>query len=233
MGDNEETLAEKYLLMRRAALALAEHAGREKAVDTMRQQVTDIKAAAKAIRRTAKGLEKEAKRLEQGIDAMLAEPLPLSPFVVVDEPDGPDEEDEAEIKKLTATGHTEHCAKRQVWGDGACECPADGTGSPYHTMNPPPGGWESLEIEPKPDGVTRWIPRGERKHELGDRLRAFRSQNGIGLRAAATATNLGLVTYSDIERGRRELLREDGRAWLLAQMAKTVELEQAKAGEKP
>ena len=25
----------------------------------------------------------------------------------------------------TRAGHTEHCAKRQVWGDGACECGAD------------------------------------------------------------------------------------------------------------
>jgi len=29
----------------------------------------------------------------------------------------------AEIQSHMDKGHTEHCAKRQVWGDGKCECP--------------------------------------------------------------------------------------------------------------
>ena len=32
------------------------------------------------------------------------------------------DDDEAEIKKLVDAGHTQHCAERQVWGDGGCEC---------------------------------------------------------------------------------------------------------------
>lgn len=47
------------------------------------------------------------------------------------------EQDWARITELVESGHTEHCAKRQVWGDGECECPGDGTGSPYHTMTHP------------------------------------------------------------------------------------------------
>ena len=27
-----------------------------------------------------------------------------------------------QILDLTEAGHTEHCAKRQIWGDGECEC---------------------------------------------------------------------------------------------------------------
>jgi len=51
------------------------------------------------------------------------------------------------IDKLIKAGHTLHCAKRQVWGDGECECPGDGTGTPYHTMNPPPGGWKTPAVK--------------------------------------------------------------------------------------
>lgn len=28
----------------------------------------------------------------------------------------------AEIDSFIDDGHTDHCAKRLVWGDGACEC---------------------------------------------------------------------------------------------------------------
>lgn len=27
-----------------------------------------------------------------------------------------------QLIKLTDAGHTDHCAARQVWGDGECEC---------------------------------------------------------------------------------------------------------------
>ena len=32
------------------------------------------------------------------------------------------EEAEKEITALIRDGHSPHCAKRQVWGDGECEC---------------------------------------------------------------------------------------------------------------
>ena len=50
-------------------------------------------------------------------------------------------EDQERIGVLMLDGHTEHCAKRQVWGDGECTCVADGFGTLHHTMNPPPEGW--------------------------------------------------------------------------------------------
>ena len=31
-----------------------------------------------------------------------------------------------EIKTLIKDGHTDHCAKRMVWGDGECECKKKG-----------------------------------------------------------------------------------------------------------
>jgi len=31
-------------------------------------------------------------------------------------------EDKALINHLVSRGHTRHCACRQVWGDGECEC---------------------------------------------------------------------------------------------------------------
>lgn len=31
-------------------------------------------------------------------------------------------ESNEETNKLIKKGHTEHCAKRMVWGDGECEC---------------------------------------------------------------------------------------------------------------
>lgn len=35
----------------------------------------------------------------------------------------------AQIERLIlAEGHTEHCAKRIVWGDGECECHVEGKG---------------------------------------------------------------------------------------------------------
>lgn len=33
--------------------------------------------------------------------------------------------DQAVIKRLERSGHTYHCACRQVWGDGECECSKD------------------------------------------------------------------------------------------------------------
>lgn len=30
--------------------------------------------------------------------------------------------DKIKIKQLIKLGHTHHCAYRQVWGDGECEC---------------------------------------------------------------------------------------------------------------
>ena len=35
------------------------------------------------------------------------------------------EESEFRINKLVKLGHTEHCAARQEWGDGFCECHID------------------------------------------------------------------------------------------------------------
>jgi len=54
-----------------------------------------------------------------------------------------DEEHQTVSDALDVTitkGHTDHCAARIIWGDGECSCPGDGTGSPYHTMNPAPKG---------------------------------------------------------------------------------------------
>jgi len=36
------------------------------------------------------------------------------------------ERDQAEISRLISDGHTHHCACRQVWGDGECECEKKG-----------------------------------------------------------------------------------------------------------
>lgn len=36
--------------------------------------------------------------------------------------DGPTKLEIAAVDALEATGHTRHCAARQVWGDGFCEC---------------------------------------------------------------------------------------------------------------
>jgi len=36
---------------------------------------------------------------------------------------------EKRIEELKAAGHPPHCAARQVWGDGECEC---GNGKKYH-----------------------------------------------------------------------------------------------------
>jgi len=41
----------------------------------------------------------------------------------IDIPSSPDEDEEqVRIGLLVSEGHTEHCARRQVWGDGDCEC---------------------------------------------------------------------------------------------------------------
>lgn len=48
-----------------------------------------------------------------------------------------------DIADLERQGHTYHCAARQVWGDGECECSGGGTDPGYHTMNPPLGGWST------------------------------------------------------------------------------------------
>ena len=32
------------------------------------------------------------------------------------------DDDNRRIEALAASGHTEHCSARQVWGDGECEC---------------------------------------------------------------------------------------------------------------
>jgi hypothetical protein len=50
------------------------------------------------------------------------------------------ETDEAEdlkrIKQLQKEGHSHHCACRQVWGDGECECDLYKKGyDPYNWMN--------------------------------------------------------------------------------------------------
>lgn len=49
------------------------------------------------------------------------------------------ERDEAEnlkrIEALEAEGHSSHCACRQVWGDGCCECEEYAKGyNPYEWM---------------------------------------------------------------------------------------------------
>lgn len=52
-----------------------------------------------------------------------------------------DAADTAAIAAHVAAGHTDHCAKRLVWGDGECECgkkgPArfDATGRPWRCVN--------------------------------------------------------------------------------------------------
>ena len=35
--------------------------------------------------------------------------------------------DMVNIRKIQESGHTRHCACRQVWGDGECECGNSGT----------------------------------------------------------------------------------------------------------
>ena len=43
--------------------------------------------------------------------------------------------DRERIKKLEKEGHTYHCACRQVWGDGECECDMYNAGyDPYAWM---------------------------------------------------------------------------------------------------
>lgn len=50
-------------------------------------------------------------------------------------------EDQERIGVLMLEGHTEHCAKRQVWGDGECACPAGGPTPGRCTVPSPPEGW--------------------------------------------------------------------------------------------
>ena len=45
-------------------------------------------------------------------------------------------EDYERIDKLIDDGHPEHCACRQIWGDGECECDMYKNGyDPYDWMN--------------------------------------------------------------------------------------------------
>lgn len=69
-----------------------------------------------------------------------------------------DEQDSDRIEALEKSGHTYHCAAGQVWGCGECTCPGDGTGSPYHTMCPPPGGWKTPQV-PVPFGPSEALRR--------------------------------------------------------------------------
>jgi hypothetical protein len=91
------------------------------------------------------------------------------------------------IANLVEQGHSEHCAARLVHGDGFCVCPADGTGSPYHTMNPPPGGWKFLPVE---------VPLTQ-----GQALRKLRLAYGnLSLGEAAQFLGISVVQYSALER---------------------------------
>lgn len=96
--------------------------------------------------------------------------------------------DQVQIDQLRAAGHSEHCAKRLVWGDGSCECPGNGTGSPHHTMNPPPGGWKfpPVEVPLSPGEALRQLRRG-----LGE---------GVSLGDAARLLGISVVQYSALER---------------------------------
>lgn len=42
------------------------------------------------------------------------------------------DEDDVKIKELIEVGHTRHCACRQVWGDGECECSYKVKGNDSH-----------------------------------------------------------------------------------------------------
>ena len=104
------------------------------------------------------------------------------------------ERDELEqIQRLAESGHTEHCASRQVWGDGACECPGDGTGSPHHTMNPPPGGWPEREPVKVP-------------FDASEALRKLRTHAGITMGDAARALGLTTPQFSALQTGRDRTL---------------------------
>lgn len=93
----------------------------------------------------------------------------------------------AEIATLKAGGCTDHCASGQVYGGQECTCPGDGTGSPYHIMNPPPGGW------PRP---LRELPM-----DYGDALQKLRLAGGMGLLAAAEALGITPCALSAMENG--------------------------------
>lgn len=93
------------------------------------------------------------------------------------------------IDQLQESGHTYHCAARQVWGDGECECPGDGTGSPYHSMNPPPGGWPMREPVKVPFGASV-------------ALRKLRTHAGITMGDAARALGLTTTQFSALQVGR-------------------------------
>lgn len=44
------------------------------------------------------------------------------------------EEDKKKIDELMGKGHSYHCATRQVWGDGECECDLYPNYNPYKWM---------------------------------------------------------------------------------------------------
>ena len=50
------------------------------------------------------------------------------------------EEELREIEALKASGHSCHCAKRQVWGDGECECD-------LYRLGYDPYGWMGSDIQ--------------------------------------------------------------------------------------
>ena len=99
-----------------------------------------------------------------------------------------DKADGTSIEVHQSAGHTEHCARRIVWGDGECTCPGDGTGSPHHTMNPPPGGWP--EIPMATDGVF-----------AGKQFRLLRKHAGLTMGECGRALGLTSAQVSRIERG--------------------------------
>ena len=82
--------------------------------------------------------------------------------------------DAAKIQHLVSRGHSEHCAQRQVWGDGECECSDVVAG--YD-----PDAWKKATPAPAPLALSRRQRRcirnsAERFDKLGyamaDELRA-------------------------------------------------------------
>jgi len=100
----------------------------------------------------------------------------------------PENETRKEVDALCAAGHTRHCASGIVWGGRACGCPGDGTGSPHHTMNPPPGGW------PKRKPVEVPFPAGRA-------LRKLRRELKVSARRAADMLEISIIEYSALEAG--------------------------------
>jgi hypothetical protein len=93
------------------------------------------------------------------------------------------------IVDLTEAGHTYHCASRMQWGDGECTCPGDGTGSPYHTMHPPPEGWKL------PDGATA------ESLKVAHRLKRIKRQRGLTMGDIADVCGVTVVVVSRVLHG--------------------------------